>query len=150
MKWAAEQQIIAATDAIYMRFGEWSYPELELGLQRVERQFADLLEDADYLEVKRRVAEMTLSAARNTGQPVDFCLELLGRIEKLGWSTFYTKPSTLFPFLRYCLNQGRKDVGLRYMVPLIAELEQHYALTGEEQCVFWLNTLRPLLAELQA
>ncbi len=145
-----EQQIIAATDAIYMRFGEWSFAELEAGLQGIERQFAGVLEEADYLEVKRRVAEITLSAARDTEQPVHRCRELLERVEQLGWSTFYTKPSVLFPFVRYCLNHGCKDLGLHFLVPLIAELEQHYAHTGEEQCVFWLNHFRPLLAELQA
>lgn len=145
-----DEQVVLAMNAVYIKFGKWSFPELAAGFHAVEQQFAGVLEDADYLEVKRRVAEGILSAAWDTGQPVERCVELLGRVEKLGWSNFYTKPSTLFPFLRYCLNQGRKDVGLHYMVPVIAELEQHYALTSEEQCVFWLNTLRPLLAELQA
>lgn len=149
MNWTVEQQIIAAIDAVYMRFGKWSFPDLEAGFQSVQRQFAGVLEDADYLEVKRRVAEGTLAAAQDTEQPVDRCRELLGRVEHLGWSTFYAKPNVLFPFVRYCLDHGRKDVGLHFLVPLIAELEQHYAHTGEEQCVARLNDLRSLLTELQ-
>lgn len=150
MDTAVEEQIILAFNAVWTNFGIWSFPELAAGFQAVERQFAGVLDEKDHLEVQRRAAEGALSAARDTGQPVDHCRELLGRVEQLGWSTFYTKPSTLFPFVRYCLNQGRKDVGSYYLVPVIAELEQHYAQTGEQQCVFWLDRLRPLLAELRA
>lgn len=144
------EQIIAALNPVYLHFGEWSFPDLEAGFQAVERQFAGVLEEADYLEVKRRVAEATLRAAQMTEQPVDRCRELLDRVEQLGWSTFYMKANMLFPFVRYCLDHGRKDVGLHFLVPLIAELEQHYAHTGDEQCVARLDDLRPLLAELQA
>ena len=150
MKSTVEQQIIAALDSVYMKFGKWSFPDLEAGFKAVEQIFAGVLEDADYLEVKRRVAEATLRAAWATGQSVEHCRELLGRVEQLGWSTFYAKANMLFPFVRDCLDQGRKDMGLHFLVPLIAELEQHYAHTGEEQCVVRLNDLRPLLAELQA
>lgn len=150
MSETVEEQIIVALNAVYMHFTEWSFPDLEAGFKTVERRFAGVLEAADYLEVKRRVAEGTLAAAQMTGQPVEHCRELLGRVERLGWSTFYAKPNVLFPFVRYCLDQGRKDAGLHLLVPLIAELEQHYAHTAEEQCVTRLNALRTLLAELQA
>ena len=150
MNSTVEEQIIVALNAVYMHFGKWSFPDLEAGFQAVERQFAGVLEEADYLEVKRRVAEGTFAAAQDTEQPVNRCQEVLGRVEQLGWSTFYAKPNVLFPFVRYCLNHGRKDMGLYYMVPIIDELEQHYAHTGDEQCVAWLDLLRPLLAELQA
>lgn len=145
-----DEQIVFATNAVWMNFGKWSFPDLKAGFQAVERQFVGVLEESDYLEVKRRVAEGILAAAWDTGQPVDRCRELLDCVEQLGWSNFYTKPSTLFPFIRYCFDNDRKDVGLQLLVPLIAELEQHYAHTGEEQCRFWLNDLRPLLAQLQA
>src|SRR4051812_36099957 len=109
-----EEQIIVALNAVYMHIVEWTFPHLEAGFKAVERQFAGVLAETDYLEVKRRVAEGTLVAAQMTGQPVDHCRELLGRVEQLGWSTFYAKPNVLFPFIRYCLDQGRKDVGLHF------------------------------------
>lgn len=147
---AVGEQIIAAMNPVYMHFGKWSFPDLEAGFKAVERQFLGVLDEADYLEVKRRVAEAILRAAQVTDQPVERCRELLGRVEQLEWSTFYAKANMLFPFVRYCLDHGRKDVGLHFLIPLIAELEQHYAHTGDEQCVARLEDLRPLLAELQA
>lgn len=145
-----EEQIILAFNAVYMRFGKWSFPDLEAGFKSVERQFADVLEETDYLEVKRRVAEATLRAAEMTEQPVDRCLEILGSVEELGWSNLYGKSHLLSAFSRYCLDHGRQDVGLHFLVPLIAELEQDYAHPGDEGCVARLNSLRTLLAELQA
>lgn len=130
--------------------GEWSFPDLELGFKAVERQFSDALDDADYLEVKRRVAEGTLAAAEATEQPVDCCLDILGRLERLGWSSLYGKSNVLASFSTYCLDHGRKDVGLRILVPLIAELEQDYAHPEEAGFVTWLDALRKLRAELQA
>lgn len=150
MNTTVEEQLVVAINAVYMHFGKWGFPDLEAGFQAVERQFAGVLEEPDYLEVKRRVAEGTFGAAQDTEQPVDHCLEILGRLEQLGWSSLYGKANVLFAFSRYCLDHDRKDVGLHILIPLMAELEQRYAHTGEEQCVAWLNDLRPLLAELQA
>lgn len=145
-----EEQIIVALNAVYMQFGKWSFPDLEAGFQAVERQFAGVIEEADYLEVKRRVAEATLAAARVTEKPVERCLELLGRVEQLGWSNLSVKSLVLGAFSRYCLNHGRKDVGLRFLVPLLAEVEQDSTYAGEEGWEAWLNDLRTLLEELQA
>ena len=150
MNRAVEEQIILAMNAVYMHFGKWSFPDLEAGFQAVERQFAAVLEAADYLEVKRRVAEATLRAAQDTEQPVDRCLELLARVEQLGWSSLYGKANLLGAFSRYCLNHGRKDVGLHFLVPIIAELEQDYAPPDKEAFMVWLNGLRRLLTQLQA
>ena len=145
-----EEQIILAMNAVYMQFGKWSFPDLEAGFQAVERQFASMPEDADYLEVKRRVAEATLRAAEDTEQPVDRCLEILARVEQLGWSSLYGKASLLGAFSRYCLNHGRKDVGLHFLVPIIAELEQGYVPPDKDAFAIWLDGLRRLLAQLQA
>lgn len=150
MNSTVEEQIMEALNAVYIRFGEGSFSDLEAGFKAVNRQFTGVLEETDYLEVKRRVAEGILLAAELTEQPVDRCRELLELVEQLGWSTFYAKANVLAAFGRYCLNHGRKDVGLHFLIPLIAELEQHYADTGDEQCVVRLNSVRPLLAQLQA
>jgi hypothetical protein len=145
-----EEKIILALNAVYMRSCEWSFAELEAGFQAVERQFAGGLEDADYLEVKRRVAEGILTAAEMTEQPVERCRDLLDSVERLGWSSLYGKSHLLAAFSRYCLDHGRKDVGLQLLVPLIAELEQDRAYPGDKGCVARLDALRTLLAELQA
>lgn len=145
-----EEQVVLAMNAVYMKFGKWSFPDLEAGFQMVERQFAGPLEEADYLEVKRRVAEGILAAAQDTEQPVDRCLELLARVEQLGWSSLYGKASLLGAFSRYCLNHGRKDVGLHFLVPIMAELEQDYVPPDKEAFVVWLDGLRRLRAQLQA
>ncbi len=150
MNSTVEEQIILAMNAVYMQFGKWSFPDLEAGFQAVERQFAGVLEEADYLEVQRRVAEATLSAAQMTKQSVDRCLELLGRVEQLGWSNVCGKSLVLGAFSRYCLNHGRKDVGLHLLVPVLAEVEQDSTHAGEEAWEDWLKGLRTLLAELQA
>ena len=145
-----DEQVMLAMNAVYMQFGKWSFPDLEAGFKAVERQFASVLEEADYLEVKKLVAEATLRAAQMTKQPVDRCLELLGRVEQLGWSSLCGKSLLLGAFSRYCLNHGRKDVGLHLLVPVLAEVEQDSTHAGEEAWVDWLNDLRTLLAELQA
>jgi hypothetical protein len=93
MNWTVEQQIIAATDAVYMRFGKWSFPDLEAGFQAVERQFAGVLEEADYLEVKRRVAEGTLAAAQDTEQPV----RVTGAYRKIGMEYFLCEAKCTIP-----------------------------------------------------
>ena len=145
-----EEQIILAMNAVYIHFDKWSFRDLEAGFQAVEQQFAGVLEDADYLEVKRRVAEATLDAAETTEQPVDRCLEILARVEQLGWSSLYGKASLLGAFSRYCLNHDRKDVGLHFLVPIIAELEQDYVPPDKEAFKVWLDGLRRLLTQLQA
>lgn len=144
-----EEELTEALGAVYMHFGEWSYADLVAGFQAVEHKFASKLSDADSIAVKRSVVEATIRAAQDTEQPVEHCLDLVRRLDQLGWSSRLPRANLLYAFCRYCLDHGRKDVGLSILGPIVAEIEQDQVNQRGDGFASWLKGMRELLAELK-
>jgi hypothetical protein len=130
-----EEQVGEAINDVFRRLDDWSYEQLAEGFRAIRERFCWLAasDPAAFREVERRVAEDTLLVAEDTEQPIAECERLLERVLELGWTDRYRAPEVLLPFCRYCIDQGRPDIALRYLAPIATELQGMPPASGDEE-----------------
>jgi hypothetical protein len=119
------------------------YRKLELSAKRHIRGLDPRL----LLEVKRRATEGALTATQIKKRPIEESIKYLRRLERLGHSNLLSKFFVVFPFARFSLTQGHKDLAHVYVSELLFELENALS-RGEQWCSEAIEVILPLADEL--
>lgn len=100
------------------------YDEIAAAFEAVgDKYLPFLMEDWRGVELQRRVAESILTAAMVAERPIEECESLLHRVIALGFSDLGDKSQRIAAFAGHCESHGSPEIALRYLVPLIEELE---------------------------
>jgi hypothetical protein len=143
-----EAELLAELKTVYLTLGDVPYEEIVAAFEQVGERMLPKLERMPQfaLEVQRRVADGILVATIEYLRPLRECIAVLERLKALGWSDLYHKAQTLDVVATYCRKKRRKDLGLHYIEPLVAELEAARAAFGEP----WIDNALPILRRLLA
>lgn len=127
--------------SVYMRTADEPFETLagELRALLIRHEGELQADPAAFLELRRRVAEATLTVAIGKKRPVAECERLLDEAASLGWSDLHRRAQVQAMFCGYGARRGSRGRVLRYLQPLIADLEAEHARTGE---AIWANHLR--------
>lgn len=114
----------AAFSAVYGRLASASFADLVLELrtllQRYEAEFREA--PTEWLELRRRVAETTLTVAISKRRPVDECERLLADIQQLGWTDLHRRAQQETMFCGYCVRIGHAEIARPHTRALMAAL----------------------------
>lgn len=114
---------------------------LETELKGIDQRFSSALrsDPTAWIDARRIVAETTLMVAIERRCAVSRCEVLLQELANLGWEDLHRKGLAQAAFCNYCARRKKKETGLRYLLPLMAELKAELARTGG---ALWGNHLR--------
>lgn len=134
---ALDDQIFLALKEVHQKIArEQSFKEIASALAHVGDTYLPLIEsrgeDWKAQELRRRIAEDTLTAATVTGRSPDECVALLERVIALGFTGLDIKAMTICGFCSYCVDKGDARLALHYLTPLISEVETQHSRTGED------------------
>jgi hypothetical protein len=120
-----DAELRAAINSVYRVLGDISYEDIVAAFEQIGARLLPQVESTPELalEVKRRVAEGILAAVIEYRRPLRECIAVVERLEALGWANLHRKTIELGAAASYCGTKRRKDLGRRYIEPLISELE---------------------------
>ena len=102
------------------------------------------------LEVRRRVVEWLVAEAAEAKRPLAIFERLLRDIEALGWTDLHRKASVVAGMCRYFSERMWSRAGRRYLLPVLREVEQEFARTGDPLWERHLAVLRDIEKCLRA
>lgn len=130
----------AVFNDVYVRLASATFEELtgdlHALLERYEAEYQAF--PVAWLELRRRVAETTLTVAVAKRRPIDECRGLLAEIQILGWSDLHRRAQMEIMFCGYCARNGQLQSALEVAQPLMDTLRAESERTGEET---WSNHL---------
>lgn len=101
-------------------------------------------------QVRRLVAHAHVDAALSSGLPLDACEVLIARLLAEGAGGPLALTGKVEHWARYCEQQGDLTRALHYLRPLVEDLEDEHARTGDTSIAECLESARRALARLQA
>lgn len=100
-------------------------------------------------QIRRLVASAHLDAAITTGVPLDQCECLVARYFALGVESIYALSLKIGNWAGYCEDQVDAARALHYLRPLVEDLEDEHARTGDTTIANCLESARRALARAQ-
>lgn len=142
-----ERAFIQATHDCILAFEKEPFDRLCRRLREIERRFATSMNDRarDHLIVRRVIAQLTLTAALASEQPVGACEGYFVDALALGWANLAEKVNTVHAFGAYCIRHGRRDVARRHIDPVLLQLRAERERTQAEWCDASRTSLERLL-----
>jgi len=110
----------------YIKNKEVDFASVVANAQAIETEFLVRIGDNEEnaQQVRRRVAEFLLQAARDKDQPFETCQRYWNDLLQLGFYRIERQCNETWLFAEICREHGQTDMGLAVLDPLIAEVER--------------------------
>lgn len=134
-----------AMEAAWLKTKDSAFTEMVHEYKAVENAFIPNVVDNDFaaLEMRKRVAESIFKSAVTYHQPWDICLAYWNDVVHLGITQIEAKCTMTWYYAECCRMNGKAELGLRILDPLIDELRslQSEPDVGEVNASFYRQQL---------